>query len=157
MSAIENPAPRVPSLARGLRHPHLHRGFLVEVLVLMAALVVCLAILVQAFGSALEAQRRAELETRAVGLAQTVAEDFLVDPTSVTGDVEEGDLVARVSREAIEDRSGVLHEVVIDVYRAGTTDPDGAGDPAPLYSLHTARYVSVDEARALEGEGVDHG
>lgn len=119
-------------------------AFMVESLVLLAAIVACMAVFASLFAKSAIAGAGSTETTRAVQLAQNAAEEFSSDPASVAAGAAVGQGVAAGSADG---RDG-LH-VSCEVSEQGTaagayytariTVTDDAGKT--VYALDAARYV----------------
>ena len=119
-------------------------AFMVESIVLLAAIVACMAVFASLFArSALAGAESAET-THAVQLAQSAAEEFSSDPASVAAGVAVGQGVAAGSENG---RDGLSVSCDVDeretaagtYYTARITVANDAGKT--VYTLDSARYV----------------
>lgn len=119
-------------------------AFMVESIVLLAAIVACMAVFASLFArSALEGAESTGT-TRAVQLAQNAAEEFSSDPASVAAGVAVGQGVAAGSANGEEGLSVSCDVAEQDTaagtyYTARITVTDDAGKT--VYALDAARYV----------------
>lgn len=123
-------------------------AFMVESLVLLAAIVACIAVFASLFAKSAIAGAESTKTTHAVQLAQNAAEEFSSDPASVAAGEAVGQGVAAGSADG---RDGL--SVSCDVkkqdteagayYTARITVTDDAGET--VYAVDAARYVK--EAR----------
>ena len=110
-------------------------AFLIEAMLLLVFLTASLALFTQVFGASVQQAKESATLTDAIAIAQNSAERFAADPTSISGETQEGDL--RVMCDVTSDprTSGTLYHATISVY------DDTAGTEA-VYVIHTARYES---------------
>ena len=116
-------------------------AFFIEALVLMAALVACLAVFAQLLGSSAATAQQAQRLQRAVSVAQYAAEEFSADPVAVSQGKQVGNGVALHGADGYSVACDVSEQPKSSgtLYTAHVTVSDGSGE---AYSLDASRYVS---------------
>ncbi|WP_321973150.1 hypothetical protein [Paratractidigestivibacter sp.] len=118
-------------------------AFVVESLVLLAAIVACMAVFTSLFAKSAVAAKSSTATTRAVQLAQSAAEEFSSDPASVADGKKVGKGVAAGDGNA----EGLSIDCAVD-----TQSTDGgtfytahisvaSEDGSVVYSVDASRYV----------------
>lgn len=141
-------------------------AFVIEALVLLAALVASMAVFTSLFSKSIVLSGNATKLTRAVQLAESAADEFSSDPAAVAAGQAVGEGIAagnadeadglRVAVDVSDEKTGAgtLYTARVRVLDAsatgGATVPDeanvaDASDGSEIYALDVARYVS--EAR----------
>ena len=134
----------------GLSSSWVNAAFLVEALVLLAAIVAAMAVFSSLFANAAVTSKEAEQLTQAVQAASNAAEEFSHDPAAVAagqavglGDAVDGakadGLSLQVSVESEPQGSGMLYSAHI------TVSSDDAAKPGEIYALDASRYVKGAE------------
>lgn len=119
-------------------------AFMVESIVLLAAIVTCMAVFASLFARSALAGAESTETTHAVQLAQNAAEEFSSDPASVAAGVAVGQGVAAGSadgRDGLHVSCNVAEQDTAagTYYTARITVTDDAGET--VYTLDSARYV----------------
>lgn len=126
-------------------------AFVVESLVLLVAIVSCIAIFTSLFAKASAVSTKAQETTMAVQLAQNAAEEFSSDPAAVAAGKAVGEnaagtsgvLAVKVEVDEEKCAAGTLYTAHISVVDTTGTSATAAGETgAELYSLDASRYVS---------------
>lgn len=130
-------------MKRSTRRPASWGGtaFMIEALVLLAALIACMAVLTQLFTHALATSQDGERTAQAIAVAQCAAEEFSADPAAVYAGKPVGEGVAATGRDGFDVACDVERttQEAGTMYAARITVSDGAGE---AYELEAKRYVS---------------
>lgn len=113
-------------------------AFIVESILLLVFLVASLAVLTQAFTTALSRSVESRTLDAATIAASSIAEHFAADPTDIAEETRLGDLMITCKVDEEQRRNGVMYLAHIEVY-----DVSGSGGVESVYSLDTSRYVSA--------------
>jgi hypothetical protein len=121
-------------------------AFVVEALVLLAAIVACMAVFTSLFAKSAVAAKNSTVTTHAVQLAQCAAEEFSSDPEAVANGEEVGEGVAAGSADDELSVSCDVDEQTTGtgaLYTAHITVSNESGET--VYAVDATRYVK--EAR----------
>ena len=115
-------------------------AFLIEALVLMAALAACLAVFAQLLGSSAAAAQDGQRLQRAITVAQNAAEEFSADPAAVSQGKPVGEGIALNGADGYAVACDVVEqpEKAGPLYTAHVSVSDERGE---AFSLDTSRYV----------------